>query len=154
MNAVARKPDRILIVIVCGIALLVIVAISVVFSRGEPEALDEATPAGVVQRYSMAVIEGDTATANSYQTEASRSRCTGFFGNTESTRVVLISTTERPDTATVRVSIVTTSSESGPFGPSEYETEDAFSLVKVNDKWMVEQAPYQLMSCSGTPVKQ
>lgn len=45
MNASASKPDRTLIVIVSGIALLVIVALAIVFSREEP----------VVQRYSTAV---------------------------------------------------------------------------------------------------
>lgn len=79
MNAAASKPDRILIVIVAAIALLVIVALAVVFTRGEPAPLDEATPAGVVQRYSTAVIEGDAPAASSYLTEAARSRCNGFF---------------------------------------------------------------------------
>lgn len=55
MNASASKPDRTLIVIASGIAFLVIVALANVFSRGEPRDLDEATPAGVVQRYSTAV---------------------------------------------------------------------------------------------------
>ena len=41
-----------------------------------------------------------------------------------------MSTTERTDSATVRVSIVQ-QSQGGPFGPSEYEMEDAFSLLKV-----------------------
>jgi len=46
------------------------------------------------------------------------------------------------------------SSQGGPFGPSEYETEDAFSLLKVNGKWMIDQPPYPLMACTAAPVKQ
>lgn len=153
MDAAARKRDPILIVIVSAIALLVIVALAVVFSRGEPKVLDEATPAGVVQRYSTAVIDGDTPTADSYLTEAARQRCSGYFGTPRATRVVLISTTEQTDSATVKVSIVHSSPESGPFGPSEYAMEGAFSLVKSDGKWKVDRVPEPLLSCAGTPVK-
>jgi hypothetical protein len=153
MNAAAGKPDRILLVIVSLIALLVIVALAVVFTRGEPEMLDGSTPQGVVQRYSTAVIEGDTATANSYLTEPASSLCRGYQGGgPPPARVVLISTTERDSTALVRVSIVSSGS-GGPFGPSEYEMEDRFSLVKTDGKWLVDQAPYRLLSCNGSSVK-
>jgi hypothetical protein len=153
MNAAAGKPDRILITIVAAIALLVGIALAVVFTRGEPEVLDEATPPGVVQRYSTAVIEGDTATANSYLTEAARATCSGYRESGPlPARVVLIATTERDNTALVRVSVVT-SSPGGPFGPSEYESEDRFSLAKIDGRWLVDQAPYQLMGCPGLSLK-
>jgi hypothetical protein len=152
MNAAAGKPDRILIVIVSAVALLVIVALAVIFSRGEPEGLDEGPPAGVVQRYSIAVIEGDTSTADSYLTESARSFCSGFKGGPPPSRVVLISTNERTDSATVNVSIVY-SSPNGLFGPSDYEMEDRFSLVRVDGRWLVDQAPSQLLSCIPSPVK-
>ncbi|NUP60229.1 MAG: hypothetical protein HOQ04_11005 [Pseudarthrobacter sp.] len=148
-----RRPDRILLAIVGVVVVLVVVALAVVFSRGGPAALDEASPAGVVQRYSAAVIDGDTATADSYLSNAARATCRGSYpGAPRPARVVLISTTERTDTATVRVSLVRTS-PGGPFGSSEYESEDAFSLLKVKGKWMIDQAPYPLMSCAGIPVK-
>lgn len=116
--------------------------------------LDESTPAGVVQRYSTAVIDGDTATADSYLTEAARSSCSGFRESGPlPTRIVLIATTERDSTALVKVSIVSSGS-GGPFGPSEYEMEDRFSLVKTDGKWLVDQAPYQLLSCTGSTLKQ
>ncbi|PTT69569.1 hypothetical protein [Arthrobacter sp. HMWF013] len=154
MNAAARKPDRVLLIIVAAIACLVIVALAVVFTRGEPEALDGSTPAGVVQRYSTAVIDGDTSTADSYLTDSARSMCRGFAESGPlPTRIVLISATERDNTALVRVSVVVSTGSGGPFGPSEYEMEDRFSLVKADGKWMVDQAPYQLLSCSGPAVK-
>ena len=154
MNEAARKPDRILLVLLGVIGLLVVVALAVVFSRGEPAPLDEASPAGVVQRYSTAVIDGDVATAETYLTESARTNCRGAFpGEPRPARVVLVSTSERDQSATVRVSIVNSSQE-GPFGPSEYEMEDAFSLVKADGDWKISQAPYPLMACSGTPVKQ
>lgn len=153
MSGAARKPDRILIVLICAIGVLVVVALAVVFSRGEPKPLDENSPAGVVQRYSTAVIDGDTPTAGSYLTEAARAKCGGYFeGGPRPDRVILISTTERGASATVKVSIVH-SSQGGPFGPSEYEMEEAFSLVKVDGRWMLDQVPFPLMSCTGTPAK-
>ena len=66
MNGAARKPDRILTIIVAAIAGLVILALAVVFTRGVPPAPDESTPVGVVQRYSAAVLGGNTAVADSY----------------------------------------------------------------------------------------
>jgi len=153
MKVAAGKPDRGLLVIVSVIALLVIVALAVVFSRGEPELLDESTPQGVVQRFSTAVIDGDTAKANSYLTEAARSSCSAYRESGPlPTRVVLISATERDNTALVKVSVVSAGS-GGPFGPSEYEIEDRFSLVKTDGKWLVDQAPYQLQSCTGSSLK-
>lgn len=153
MNGVARKPDRILIVLIGVVALLVVVALAVVFSRGDPKPLDEGSPAGVVQRYSAAVIDGDPTSANSYVTETAKTKCGGYFdGGPRPSRVILISTSERAETATVKVSIVH-ETPGGPFGTSEYEAEDTFSLVKVDGRWLVDRAPYSLMSCTGMPGK-
>lgn len=153
MSDAARTPDRILLVLVCVVGLLVVVALAVVFTRGGPAPLDEASPAGVVQRYSKAVIDGDSAAAEKYLTDGARSRCLGTYGGVpRPARVVLVSTTERTDSATVRVSIVQ-SSQGGPFGPSEYEMEDAFMLLKVGSEWKIDQPPYPLTSCTLEPVK-
>jgi hypothetical protein len=153
MTDAVRKPDRIILVLLGVIGLLVAVALAVVFSRGAPEPLDEASPAGVVQRYSNAVIDGDVTTAGTYLTDSARTACRGSFsGEPRPARVVLVSTSERDQSATVRVSIVN-SSQGGPFGPSEYEMEDVFTLVKADGNWKISQAPYPLMACSGMPVK-
>jgi len=154
MNAAAGKPDRVLLVIVSAIALLVLVALAVVFTRGGPPVLDESTPKGVVQRYTTAILEGDTATASSYLTPAATSLCRGYQESGPlPARVVLISTTERGSTAVVTVSVVSSGSD-GPFGPSGYESEERFSLIKTDGKWLVDQAPYPLLSCAGSSVKQ
>lgn len=153
MTDAARKPDRIILVLLGIIGLLVVVALAVVFSRGDPAPLDEASPAGVVQGYSTAVIDGDIATAETYLSDSAREACRGSFsGEPRPARVVLVSTTERDQSATVRVSIVN-SSQGGPFGPSEYEMEDVFTLVKADGNWKISQVPYPLMACSGMPVK-
>lgn len=153
MTDAARKPDRIILVLLGIIGVLVVVALAVVFSRGDPAPLDEASPAGVVQRYSTAVIDGDIATAETYLTDSARTVCRGSFsGEPRPARVVLVSTTERDQSATVKVSMVN-SYQDGPFGPSEYEMEDIFTLVKEDGNWKISQAPYMLMACSGKPVK-
>ena len=91
----ARRPDRILLTLVGVVVLLVVVALAVVFTRGEPAPLDEASPAGVVQRYSKAVVDGDTSTARTYLTEGAKSRCSGMYtGEPAPARVVLISNRE------------------------------------------------------------
>ena len=143
-----RRPDRVLLGIVAAIAVLVVVALGVMFLRGDLQPLDESSPAGVVQRYSRAFIDSDTAAAEAYLTENARSRCANYYGNPEASRVVLISTTERDDTATVRISIVHAAPD-GPFGPAEYSEEAVIGLVKSDGRWLINELPYNLQTCSG-----
>ncbi|MEO5321336.1 hypothetical protein PV761_22475 [Arthrobacter sp. CC3] len=153
MNAAAGRPHRILVVILAIIGVLAVAALAVVFSRGEPALLDESTPQGVVQRYSAAVIDGDEAAAQAYVTETARTQCVDFErSSTENLRVTLVSTTERATSADVRVLMVV-SNGSGPFGNSEYETEDVFDLVKTDGKWLIDSAPWQLRVCTNRGVK-
>lgn len=149
-----RRPDRTLLAILAAIAVIVVVALIVVFTRGEPAPVDEATPAGVVQRYSAAVIAGDETAAAAYLTDAARDRCSTDMGRmtADNLRVTLVSTTERPESADVRV-LITVSEGGGPFGSGEYQMEDDFDLVKAGDKWLIERAPWQLTVCQNAAVK-
>lgn len=141
-------------VILAIIAVLVVAALAVVFSRGEPALLDESTPQGVVQRYSAAVIDGDEAAATAYLTETARIQCVDFQrASTDNLRVTLVATMERASSADVRVLIVV-SNGGGPFGNSEYETDDVFDLVKMDGKWLIDSAPWQLRVCANRAVKQ
>ncbi|MBC7441795.1 MAG: hypothetical protein H7311_04620 [Ramlibacter sp.] len=147
MSTANGKPDRTLIILLSVIAVLVMVALVVVFTRGEPEALDPGTPEGVVQGYATAVIEGDEQAAGEYLTEDAFAGCDTFDrGPTDGLRVTLVSTTERADSADVKVSIVT-SSGNGPFGADEYESEGVFDLVKADQRWLIVDAPYELAIC-------
>ncbi len=47
----------------------------------------------------------------------------------------------------MRVLIVTVYG-TGPLGADEYESEDAFDLVKVDDEWLIETTPWQLAVCA------
>lgn len=147
------RSSRTLIIVLGSIAALVVVALAVVLTRGEPQQLDESTPAGVVQRYSVAVIAGDESAAAGYLTEQVRAECSRFeqFGAGNLT-VTLVSTKERSDSADVAVSIAS-STGNGPFGAPESEYDDVFALVKTDGAWRIESAPWQLTICPNTGLK-
>lgn len=150
MDAARPKPDRTLIVILAVIAAMAIVALIVVFTRGEPAALDESTPEGVVQRYSAAVLEGDEDAASAYLVPELGDPCEPVgAGPVEDMRVTLASTTERDDTADVRV-LITVTYEGGLLGSSDYEEEGEFDLVRADDGWLIESTPWQLTVCTGS----
>jgi len=145
------RPDRALWAIGSVIAALVIVALVVVLTRGTPELLDADTPEGVVQRYSADVIAGDERGAAEYLSPDVADDCDTFDAETtENVRVALVSTTQRDDTADVRVSI-TTIYENGPFGIDEQEFQDDFDLVSIDGKWLIEGAPWPLTICRMLP---
>lgn len=153
MEAPAAKPDRTLLVILGVIGALVIVALVVVFTTGAPAPLDESTPEGVVQRYSAAVIDGDEAAAIEYLVPELGDSCerTGI-GPVDGMRVTLVSTTERDDSADVKVLMIT-SYDSGLFGSSEYEEEAVFDLVAADGGWLIETAPWSLSICAPKVVQ-
>ncbi|TFB71406.1 hypothetical protein E3O06_13835 [Cryobacterium glaciale] len=144
--------DRTLIVILSIIAALVLVSLVVVFTRGAPETLDPSTPEGVVQAYSAAVIDGDEAAAAAFLTTDASVGCGPVeHGPTNNLRVVLVSTTVRPTSADVVVSLVT-SYDDGPFGASEYEFEGNFDLVRVDGAWLIATAPWELSICPNRSI--
>jgi hypothetical protein len=144
MTHAAAGARRHLILLLSAIAVLVIVSLVVVFTRGEPELLDESTPEGVVQRYSIAVVDGDDDTAVGYLSAGARDQC-GTVQNhgTENLRVTLISTDLRDDSADVRVRMTR---QGGLFG-EEYPSEDDFKLVRAGDDWALEYVPWELNIC-------
>jgi len=110
---------------------------------------DLSTPEGVVQRYAAAAISGDETAARAYLTDAAGEQCEPFeSGATDNIRVTYLSTTERTESADVKILIVT-SFGSGPFGSSEYEPEETVKLVKAGPTWKIDRAPYQLTVCFG-----
>ncbi|MFE5670607.1 hypothetical protein ACFQ58_03260 [Agromyces sp. NPDC056523] len=142
------RPDRTLIIIVGVIAALVIIALVVVFTRGEPQSLDESTPEGVVQRYSAAVIDGDEETAKEYLVDELADGCVRMEGPpTDGMRVTLVDTQERDDSADVRVLIAISYGGGGPLGPDEVQEEGEFDLVRDGDAWRIDTAPWPLTIC-------
>jgi hypothetical protein len=143
----STRPDRTLLVILAVIIGLVVVALIVVFSRGEPQSLDESTPEGVVQRYATAVIDGDESAAKGYLEPELADDCIPLeTAPTDRMRVTLVTTTERNDTADVEV-LIAWSYDEGPLGGSGIEEAGTFDLVKTGDGWRIENAPWPLTIC-------
>ena len=146
MSDSARRTRLTLIALASGVVLVVVIALIAVFARGGAAPLDAATPEGVVQRYSQAVVDGDVQTALTYLVPEVADDCERTSRTDEDLRITLLETTERDDTARVRVLVVTVYG-SGPLGADEYESEEAFDLVKVDGDWLIETAPWQLVVC-------
>ncbi len=151
MTTPTSPARRTLIAILASIAVVVIIALIVVFTRGTPALLDESTPEGVVQRYSVAVIDGDDEAALGYLSDDAKEKC-GRVDNTVDSgiRVTLDSTVLRGDSANVTVLI--SRYDGGPFG-SEYSYEETFRLVKDGDSWRVETAPWELTLCLDEDIR-
>lgn len=149
MDVSSVKPDRTLIGIVALIAVLVIVAVVVVFTRGAPELHDPGTPERAVQQYAAAVIDGDHEAAADLLSPSTAEDCMGSGAVATDLRVTLIDTKVHGDTATVTVTIASGYS-SGPFGGSGYEYEDAFQLERSGEDWLIASAPWEFMICPGS----
>ncbi|MGZ8804271.1 MAG: hypothetical protein ACXWZG_03090 [Microbacterium sp.] len=147
MSDAATRSRITLIALISGVILVVVIALIAVFTRGEIAELDAGTPEGVVQRYSQAVVDGDVPTALTYLVPEVADTCDRVPMGSEDIRLTLLETTERDQTARVRVLIVTVYG-TGPLGANEYESEDAFDLVKVDDEWLIETSPWQLAVCA------
>ncbi|WP_405216090.1 hypothetical protein [Agrococcus sp. Ld7] len=139
------RPDRTLLIVLAAVAALVVVALLVVFTRGAPAPIDASTPAGVVQRYTEALLAGDEETARGHLVDGECERLES--GPLDDVRVTLLSTTERERSADVDVSIVTTSG-GGLLGPSEYREDASFGLVRADSGWQIETAPWQFAICA------
>ncbi|GAA3912737.1 hypothetical protein [Microbacterium invictum] len=152
MDTASGKPDRTLLIVIGVVAALVIIALIVVFTRGEPAPLDESTPEGVVQRYTAAVLDGDDEAALGYLVPEVADDCESTQpGLSDDVRVTLASTTERDDTADVTVTI-SESSGGGIFGTSEYQYDVEFTLVRTSSGWAIETTPWEFAICvESTP---
>ncbi|MEO7146484.1 MAG: hypothetical protein ABIW81_01220 [Terrimesophilobacter sp.] len=146
MTEPVRERDKTLGVILAIIGVAVVIALAVVFLRGAPETLDPATPEGVVQAYSVAVLDQDRPTALSHLIPELAKDCSTADAHLDGLRLTVVSSTIRASSATVRVT-VTTNSGAGPLENSEYASDDSFTLQKVGDVWLIETTPWQLAIC-------
>lgn len=145
----SASPDRTLLAVLIAVGLLVVIAIVVVLVRGAaPQIFDESTPEGVVQRYAQAVIDHDAEAAATYVSDGSKD-CE-YYGPTGAdyggVRLTLQSTDVNGDRATVHVSVATNYG-GGPFSGSEYVHDDQFLLIQSGGHWLIEQSPYEFVSC-------
>ena|SRR5690554_3899619 len=148
MQSPSSKPDRALIGILAFVAVLVVVAVVVIFTRGAPEPLEAGTPERAVQEYTAAVIDGDFEAASQLLSPTWKDDCEslGYDATATDVRVTLVDSQVHGNTATVTV-LVATGLNSGPFGGSGYEYEEAFRLDQVGGDWLIASAPWELAIC-------
>lgn len=147
----ARPSSRLpLLLTLIALVAVIAVALVVVFTRGASAPLDESTPEGVVQRYVQAILDGETDAAEEYLHSELTADCEPFdyhrHPSSEEVRVTLRGTTESGDTATVRV-IIAYPGGSGLLGPTEYQSEERFSLKRDADLWRITDAPWDFTIC-------
>lgn len=145
-DAPARRSRILLISLAAAVAVVVVVALIAVFAQREPAQYAEDTPEGVVQRYSQAVADGDVDSALGYLAGEVADDCSRVPIDPQDRRITLLESTERADSATVEVLIVTVYG-SGPLGADEYESEGVFDLVKDGEGWLIRSAPWELIVC-------
>lgn len=152
MSEDVRRSRILSIVLLAVIGLVVAAALIAVLVRPGPTPFDADTPEGVVQRYAQAVSEGDAEEALSYLLPEIADDCERASLGTDDLRLTLVGTTERGDTARVRV-IVTTIYGSGPLGPSEFQSEETFTLARDGGEWFVDTSPWQFVVCYNEGVR-
>lgn len=148
MSDTARRSRVTLIALAAGVVLVVVIALIAVFARGDVAPLDAATPEGVVQRYAQAVVDDDVEAALTYLAPEIAESCVRVPRSLEDLRVTLLETTEREDSASVRVLLVTVI-DSGPIGVDEYKREEVFDLVRIGGEWKIETPPFQFAVCEN-----
>lgn len=141
------RPNRVLAVVVGGIALVALVAAVLAATRSEPE-FDPVTPEGTVQGYLQAVFDEDEDEALSYLAADTACDRDDFRGvvTSESARVVLRGAEVDGEVATVEVEIAYTGGQ-GPFDTYEWSEEQTFELEREGDRWVLIGEPWPLYFC-------
>ena len=129
------------------------VTISLVFLTGGKQValLAEDTPQGVVQRYLMAIYQGDFQKAFGYLYFDPSQKATtfedwlGMVGvppyNQSEWKANLGKSTQNSDHANVEI-IIDTLHPGGPFGNSQYTQRIIFQLVKIQGNWLIISPTY------------
>lgn len=132
--------------------LLVVLALVLVLTRAGGATVDPRSPEGVVQSYVASLLAGDHEQAAALLTAQATSDCpTGANPGQADVRVALLSTKLTGSGAQVLVSITETRVR-GPFGLGESGYEDSFALVKRQDSWAIDAAPWPLLACTDQGV--
>jgi hypothetical protein len=154
-----KRIDRTLAGVIIAIGILVVVALVVVFVRGPVVLLDSSSPQGVVQRYASAAVAGDEAEASTFLSPDWLASCDPQeaynYGSSMDTsvRVTLVGVTERPNSADVQVLITTTYGD-GSLGSTPSSSEGVFELIKEDQRWLIDTAPWELTICPASGASQ
>lgn len=142
------KQDRFLLGILVGIAVLIVVALGLFFTRQDTQTyLTADTPEAVVFNYVLAVTEKDYQKAYSYLADLDHKPTydefrQSFFNGMVSPDEVGVDVGEATvhgDEANVEMNMVYSASD--PF-TSGYRNEDHALLVRQDDAWKISSMPY------------
>jgi hypothetical protein len=142
------KQDRFLTGILIGIAVLVVVALAVFFSRrGTQTYISEETPEGVVHNYVLAVLNKDYQKAYRYLADLENKPTYEQFRdaflkgmvNPNNSAVDIGNSEINGDTASVEVAMIY--SQSDPFSTGYRDVQRAI-LVKQSGGWKLSSMPY------------
>jgi hypothetical protein len=128
-----------MILITIGVAVALLVAVSVLFALQPPTQFDPNTPQGTAQGYFEAINDGDDDRAESFMTEDLRRSCDGrwwYEGRESASRVVITGTRIDGSTAKVEVDI-TISYGDEPFGGGSYDQDGTITMEHVGDVWLI-----------------
>ena len=138
--------NRIFLVVVGG-GLLVILAIAGIYgAMQKPVDLDPGTPAGVVQQYVTAVMDGDNDRAADLlanSTECDAGDLDRAYIDPAS-RIEMLESAIDGDRARVRIAVET---PSGDLVQSMWTDERTIRLERVNGQWQITGVPWPLYEC-------
>jgi hypothetical protein len=131
-----------IVLIVIGTVTAILVAVAIALAVQPPPEYDPSTPAGTVQAFYQAFLDGDEALASTYLADEVLAGCPGYrveYHGPENLRVVIDSTEIDGDTARVSVTITETWDE-GPFGSSN-TYDETIHMDRVGDGWLIAEPP-------------
>lgn len=157
------KQDRFLTAILLGIAFLILLSLTVFFTRQDDLTyVDDSTPQGVVQNYILALQKRDYEKAYAYLADLENKPTyeqfrESFFNHSISALAIgaeILQTETSVNLATVDLSIIDYN-QRDPFASSSRYVQSA-QLVRQAGNWKIRQMPYQFWSYDWfqpTPVK-
>lgn len=140
-------PNRVLAIVVGVVVVVAVVAGVLSATRTAPD-YDRGTPAGVVQAYLSAVIDGDNHAASRFLAAESPCEITDLDRAyvPDDVRIVLRDT--RVDGATAQVAVDVVMSSGDLLGEPEHSEKHTFRLSKAGGGWLVTGVPWPMYDCS------
>jgi len=143
--------DRGLALLIGGVVALILVGLIAVplLARQTPALAPETTPEGVVQRFYLAVYDGDWNTAYGFLSATARARLTmadlqqQLSYSSENSQIRTGQATISGASATVELT-ETSFYDGGLFGGGEYSNQKHVLLVREGDDWKIESGPFWL----------
>jgi hypothetical protein len=143
---VSRNPNRVLCVVI-GFVIIAVVVVSFLSTRQSAVVMDRTTPAGSVQVFLKAVLEGKNAEATRMLSPESTCTVTdldrAYIVNTA--RVLLLGSTTTGATAEVRVRVEIPSG--GPIKDVMTDEDHTFVLANAGGGWLITGIPWPLYDC-------